>query len=128
MRIQTVLRILAVLLLIVSVFLILPILVALLYQEYSIVWSFLAPLGLVWVICVPLVLLTARAAGTTISSKGGYLLVTSGWILSAAFSALPFVLSGVIPNYTDAFFETMSGYTTTGASILTNIEVLPKAM
>lgn len=128
MRLQTVLRVLAVLLLIVSVFFLLPVLVALLYHEYSIVWTFLVPLGLVWVLCVPLILFTGKATGTTISSKGGYLLVSSGWILAAAFSALPFVLSGAIPSYTNAFFETMSGYTTTGASILTNIEALPKAM
>ncbi len=128
MRILVVLRVVAVLLLIVSVFLLLPVLVAMLYHEDSIIWSFLAPMVLVWLVCVPILLLTGRAQGATISNKGGYLLVSSGWILAAAFSALPFFLSGAIPHYTDAFFETMSGYTTTGASILTNIEALPKAM
>lgn len=128
MRLFAVLRVLAVLLLIVSIFLLMPILVALLYGEDSLIWSFLLPMGIVWVTCVPVVILTRKAGGTAISSKGGYLLVSSGWILAAAFGALPFFLSGAIPSYTDAFFETMSGYTTTGASILTNIEMLPKAM
>ena len=51
-----------------------------------------------------------------------------GWVLSAAFGAVPFVITGSIPHYVDAFFETMSGFTTTGASILTNIEALPRSV
>ncbi|MEJ5247741.1 TrkH family potassium uptake protein [Caldilinea sp.] len=58
--------------------------------------------------------------------REGFAIVTFGWLLAAAFGALPFVLSGAIPSYTDAFFETMSGFTTTGASILTDIEALPR--
>ncbi|MFH1571969.1 MAG: TrkH family potassium uptake protein [Gemmatimonadota bacterium] len=57
--------------------------------------------------------------------REGFAVVTFGWIALSLFGALPFVLSGAIPSFTDAFFETMSGFTTTGASILTNIEVLP---
>lgn len=60
--------------------------------------------------------------------KDGFLIVTAGWILFAAIGAIPFVMSGFIPSYTDAFFETMSGFTTTGASILTNIERLPHGL
>lgn len=54
--------------------------------------------------------------------KEGFVIVGFGWVLIVAFGALPFYLSGVVPSYTDAFFETMSGFTTTGATILTNIE------
>jgi trk system potassium uptake protein len=54
--------------------------------------------------------------------KEGFAVVTLGWIVFSAFGALPFVISGAIPSYTDAFFETMSGFTTTGATILTDIE------
>lgn len=57
--------------------------------------------------------------------KEGFVVVTFAWLALSAFGALPFVLSGAIPSYTDAFFETMSGFTTTGASILTDIEHLP---
>ncbi|MGP8330627.1 MAG: TrkH family potassium uptake protein [Methanosarcinaceae archaeon] len=60
--------------------------------------------------------------------KDGFLIVTAGWLLFAFIGALPFRLSGFIPSYTDAFFETMSGFTTTGASILTNIEALPHGL
>lgn len=60
--------------------------------------------------------------------KDGFLIVTAGWLLFAFIGALPFRFSGFIPSYTDAFFETMSGFTTTGASILTNIEALPHGL
>lgn len=63
-----------------------------------------------------------------IHPKEGFAIVGFGWILLATFGALPFVISGAIPSYTDAFFETMSGFTTTGASILKDIEALPKGI
>lgn len=50
------------------------------------------------------------------------------WIVIAAFGALPFVISGAMPSFIDAFFETVSGFTTTGATILTEIESLPKGI
>lgn len=63
-----------------------------------------------------------------VKRKEGYIIVTLGWISMAASGVLPYVLSGAIPNLTDAFFETMSGYTTTGASILDDIESLPEGI
>ena len=60
--------------------------------------------------------------------REGFAIVTFGWVLAAAFGALPFVISGAIPSYTDAFFETMSGFTTTGATILTDIEAMPRGL
>jgi len=60
--------------------------------------------------------------------REGFAIVGLGWTILAAFGAIPFVLHGSIPSYTDAFFETMSGFTTTGASILTNIESLPHGL
>jgi len=60
-----------------------------------------------------------------IKTKDGLAIVTFGWIFASLFGALPFYLSGAIPSYVDAFFETVSGFTTTGATIIDNIEVLP---
>ncbi len=57
--------------------------------------------------------------------KEGFAIVTFGWIVLSAFGSLPFLLSGTIPSVTDAFFETMSGFSTTGSTILTDIEILP---
>ncbi len=63
-----------------------------------------------------------------IRKREGYIVVSTGWIVTSLFGAIPFVIDGSIPSYTDAFFETMSGFTTTGASILDNIESLPHGL
>jgi trk system potassium uptake protein len=63
-----------------------------------------------------------------IGKKEGYIIVTFTWISITLFGALPFFLSGHISSFTDAFFETMSGFTTTGATILTDIEAMPKTL
>jgi trk system potassium uptake protein TrkH len=71
---------------------------------------------------------TKDADKTDIGKREGYLIVTSGWIIMSLFGAVPFVVHGAIPSYVDAFFEVMSGFTTTGASILTDIESLPHGL
>ena len=63
-----------------------------------------------------------------VNRKEGYLIVTLGWLVMSLSGILPYYLSGAIPNITDAFFETISGYTTTGASILNDIENLPRGI
>jgi len=63
--------------------------------------------------------------GKELKKRDGYLVVTAGWLVMSFSGALPFFISGHIPSYTDAFFETISGYTTTGSSILDDIEALP---
>ncbi len=65
---------------------------------------------------------------TRIRTKDGLTIVTLGWLLASIFGALPFFLSGSIPSFVDAVFETVSGFTTTGATILDDIEVLPKGI
>ncbi len=69
-----------------------------------------------------------RKSKLSISKKDGYIVVSMAWILFSLFGAIPFVIGGAIPSYTDAFFETMSGFTTTGASILSDIESLSHGM
>ena len=63
-----------------------------------------------------------------IFAKEGFVIVALSWITLSLIGALPFVISGAIPSFTDAFFETTSGFTTTGASILTNVEVMPESL
>lgn len=63
-----------------------------------------------------------------IQKREGYIIVTFGWILMALIGTLPYIFTGAIPSFTNAFFETMSGYTTTGASILTDIESIPNGV
>lgn len=66
--------------------------------------------------------------GAELRRRDTYLLVTLAWVTAAAAGALPYLWSGVLPSVTDAFFESMSGFTTTGASVLTDIEVVPPAI
>lgn len=63
-----------------------------------------------------------------VQKREGYIIVTFGWIFMSLIGTLPYIFTEAIPNFTNAFFETMSGYTTTGASILTDIESVPKGV
>jgi trk system potassium uptake protein TrkH len=63
-----------------------------------------------------------------LNKRDGYIVVAFGWIVMALSGTLPYVITGAIPDFTNAFFETMSGYTTTGASILNDIEAIPKGV
>ncbi|MEE4215820.1 MAG: potassium transporter TrkG [Bacteroidales bacterium] len=69
-----------------------------------------------------------KSKNSTLGKREGYLIVTGSWLVFSLFGSLPFILGGAIPSYTDAFFETISGFTTTGASILTDIESLPHGL
>lgn len=95
-----------------------PLVVAALYGENLL--PFLITVAIL--IAVSLPGLIAKPKETRIYSREGFICAAGGWILMSLFGALPFVFSGLIPHYIDAFFETVSGFTTTGASILTEIE------
>ena len=79
-------------------------------------------------VAVGLVMGRKKPARTALYARDGFAVVALAWLLMSAFGALPFVLSGDIPFYVDAFFETVSGFTTTGASILTEIEPLDRGI
>ena len=100
-------------------------LVAVLYSERSI-WAFAAAIGLCLLLGVPLV--RKQPANKVFYAKEGCVTVALSWIVMSLMGALPFVFSGVIPSIVDAMFETVSGFTTTGASILKDVEVLPRCM
>jgi len=72
--------------------------------------------------------LATHNAEKNINKREGYIIVSLVWVVFSLFGALPFVINGAIPSYTDAFFETISGFTTTGASILNDIESIPKGL
>ena len=100
----------------------LPLAVALLYGES------VKPFFLTIVLLLLLGLITGirQPKRTALYARDGLAVVALAWIAVSAFGAIPFVLSGDIPSYVDAFFETVSGFTTTGASILTEIEPLSR--
>lgn len=68
---------------------------------------------------------TKDADRQQLGKREGYVIVTLGWLSMALFGSIPFIIYGAVPSFTDAFFETMSGFTTTGATILTDIESMP---
>lgn len=108
-----------------AILLLLPALVSLIYGEFSGVY-FLIPSGIL--IVIYLLVGMKKPEKRTIYGKEGMVIVASAWILWSLFGALPFTTSGSIPSYLDAFFETVSGFTTTGSSILTDVEALPQGM
>ncbi|MFO8128371.1 MAG: potassium transporter TrkG [Bacteroidales bacterium] len=71
---------------------------------------------------------TRKHANKNLGKREGYIIVALTWVIISLFGTLPFLISGTIPKFTDAFFETISGFTTTGATILTDIESLPKGI
>lgn len=100
----------------------LPALVSLIYLEKC-GWSFLAALALSALLGLAMTRIF-RPESDRIYAREGFAIVALGWVLMSAVGAIPFWLSGEIPSYIDALFETVSGFTTTGATILTNVEAL----
>ncbi len=109
-----------------AVLLLLPIIVALIYGE-SAVFAFLITVATALVLGVPLALFV-KPKNHVIFAKEGFLIVSLAWMVMSAVGALPFVISGEIPSFIDAFFETVSGFTTTGSSILTDVEAMSKSL
>lgn len=104
----------------------LPALVSVIYKEYRIAIIFTLTAAVIFALFLPLSLVIPR--GNKIYAKEGFAIVALAWITWSLAGAVPFYISGVIPNYIDCFFETVSGLTTTGATILTEITSLPKGI
>lgn len=104
-----------------SAFLMLPVLVSLIYHEQAGFSYFLTA-----IICfvAGLLLSHKKPDSRSLYTKDGFVTVALSWIIMSIFGALPFTMSGDIPSYVDALFETISGFTTTGASILKDVEAL----
>lgn len=107
-----------------AMFMALPLMVAVIYQEPE-GWAYL----MVLVLCAVLGLLLTRrkVKNRKIYGRDGLVIVAFCWIVLSIFGAAPFVISGDIPSFTDALFETISGFTTTGSSILNDVEALSRA-
>jgi len=127
LNIREITRISALLLIIVSISMIFPFFVALIQGNMKTAHAFLAPMLATMILCSIVVYLLpskSRAFGP----REGFLMVSVGWLLVSVLGAIPYILSGVLPSFTDAYFETMSGFTTTGASVFTDVEILPDAI
>lgn len=105
--------------------LLLPALISLIYREDDYVFFLMT--GAVLVV-IYFLLARKKPEESTIYGKEGLVIVAVAWVLWSIFGAIPFTISGNIPSYVDAFFETVSGFTTTGSTILTEIQSLPKGI
>ncbi|MDD4144418.1 MAG: potassium transporter TrkG [Prolixibacteraceae bacterium] len=123
MNVKIIFRVLGFLLIVEGVAMLLAFGIALIYNEYD-QNSFLISSGISIFSGVLLVLLTSGTR-KEIGRKEGYIIVSFVWILFSFAGSLPYIISGTIPNFTNAFFETISGFTTTGSSIVSDIEALP---
>lgn len=108
-----------------AIFMLLPIIIAICYGE-SQVWYFVGTA--VFCAVAGRLLTLKKRKKTALYSRDGFIVVALSWIALSVFGAMPFFLSGSIPSFVDALFETVSGFTTTGASILSDVEAMPKCM
>ena len=122
MNIRTVFNILSALLVILGVSMLIPAAIAYGYGENDLN-GFLWSLFICFILGIPTWLATRKHRKLT--NKDGFAIVSFTWITTALIGALPFYISGIIPNFTDAFFESMSGVTTTGATIIGSSVTLP---
>jgi len=89
--------------------------------------AFILTMLLLLVLGLPVYILS-KPPNTNLRAREGFLVVPLAWLLLSIFGALPFVISGMIPNFADALFESVSGFTTTGATIMTNVMNQPRGM
>lgn len=109
----------------VGLFMLLPIIVGFIYGEEHVVSSFGIPFAALMVISFALTV--KKPKDNSIFSLEGFVSVAASWIMMSIVGALPFIISGEIPNFSDAVFETVSGFTTTGATILDDVESMSKS-
>ena len=128
MNIKLVLKIISILMFILSIFLIFPTAFALYYNEIHEFKIFLSIIIIVIIVSSISFFFLKSNKKQILSSKDGFLMVALSWLSASAVGALPFYFTDCIPSFTNALFETMSGFTTTGASILTDIESIPKSL
>ena len=125
MNVKSISRTVGLILLITGIFQVFPLLIAVIDHEPRNILAYIESLCLILLVGGALVLFS-RGGNRMFSAQEGFAATGLSWIFMSAFGALPFFLSGQIPSYVDAFFEMVSGFTTTGASILTDVEALSR--
>ncbi|MBL3654959.1 TrkH family potassium uptake protein [Fulvivirga sediminis] len=123
---KLILNILGILLIFNGIFMLLCLPFSIYYREAW--WHLAASGGITALVGGIMTVSTRKNTNKELKKKDGYLIVTLGWLIMSFFGTIPYLLSGSIPDLTNAFFETISGYTTTGASIINNIEGVPKGI
>lgn len=127
MHVRIITRFIAILILFLGLSMAGPLLVAFLFKDRSI-YALLVSLIITSLTGLILLVCTRRPESRQLNHRDGVAIVTLGWVMAGLFGTLPYILSGTIPDFTNAYFESISGFTTTGASILSDIEALPEGI
>jgi len=109
-----------------AVFMIPAAIISVIYGETGVAGAFALSMGIILILCLPFAMKPSKRTG--FYARDGFMTVGIVWLAVSAFGALPTFISGVIPNCIDAFFESVSGFSATGASILSDINNLPKGI
>jgi trk system potassium uptake protein len=112
----------------VALFMIIPASIAIYKSETDAAIAFISVISGTLILSFIILFISRNWGSGRLSIKEGFFMVVSGWTISSLIGALPFYISGSVDTFTDAFFETASGFTTTGATILTSIESLPASI
>lgn len=127
MKIRLVVRITGLVVLVEAASMLLPLLVSLIYRQDD--WrAFLTSVVIAAAAGALMYLLTRGGGQKNIQAREGFAIVAASWVLLSLFGMLPYLLSGAIPKVGDALFETISGFTTTGATVIANVEALPRGI
>ena len=127
MQILALLRIISILVGIIGFTFSIPLAVALFYSETQVISSFLIPMiaSILFMLAVNIPL---RKKKIHLNMRMTFVIVASCWVFASLLGAIPLYFSGAIPNFVDALFESVSGFTTTGATILSEVETLPRSI
>ena len=120
-------RYLSLLLSVTALAMLVPLVLAVIFGERNMIYAFAFPSGLVLCVVIAVFFFT-RKSENGIETSQGLFLVCLTWFLSCLLGAFPFYLGGFLKNFSDAFFESTSGFTTTGATVFTDVEVLPRSL
>ncbi|QOX62456.1 TrkH family potassium uptake protein [Anoxybacterium hadale] len=124
---RVIIRIIGIISVMIGTAMILPFIVAVIYHERTAGFAFLKsvlialPIGLI-------LLFFVRTESTTLKIRDGYIIAALCWFIASAYGAFPYMFSGAIPNYLEAYFESVSGFTTTGSTIIDDFSIMPKAI
>lgn len=128
MNFRIVLRMLSFMLLIISGFMTIPALIAAVNNERKALFAISVTIGICFIFFFVINTIFRESDAENLSTRDGFMFVTLSWTAASLIGALPFYISGAMPSLADAYFETMSGFTTTGASILSSVEALPRSL
>lgn len=124
---KVIVKIIGIISVIIGISMMSPLLVAYIYGEIDVFFAFLKSIIIALVVGL-LIMIFVKPDSSELRIRDGYMIAAICWLIASAFGAFPYMFSGVIPSYAEAYFESVSGFTTTGATIIGDFSVMPKAI